>query len=382
VRRDLFDVLDVSFREDTYSSLVVEILRRSPDIARGVFTRYTGKTPRDGAAPDILFRKGIGAQPARNHPDIVIKCDTSDGQWWLVIEAKVKSDEGWRQTERYRDECERAKGRGECAGFTLLFMTLAGQAPASMDWVPLKHASLAGTIGACDVEGMISGDPVLASPWEAYRARLRHYEALETPGDDESLVGWLLGDSRDEYFVSRAERAAKLGRSLIAEPYTVCPSIYVAQGREQFLVQAYLPLWVTGYWREGAPLEDCISVHFEVDVMLPFRSSHATCHLHCEANPYMTKTKVDRLGGSADRFRHLIRILENNIHCMISGTHWKPARSWLQKAKLKCPLTESTTVGGFRSFLAPHLEQLRDGIGAAMRDAGRAAGVSWWHRFG
>jgi len=373
---DLFDILDVSLREDTYSRLIVEVLRQSREIAAGVFKALTGKTATGEIV--VLFREGLGEAPYRNHPDILIKCPTSDGPWWLVIEAKVQAGEGKDQTFRYWTECEKKAQEGECVGYSLYFLTLDGEPPNDSHWYPLTHGRLAGLVSNHDSNGLLTSDAVVAMPWQAYAARLRHLESLAPPGDDEPLLSWLTQPT--EYFVTRRQRAAMVGQVIVPRTYDVRSSLYVARIHDQLLVIAWLPYWKTGVWDETGPLENCIFVHFELNVKVPLSGPYATCHLHCEANPYMSKKQNKALGKKAERFNLFMNCLQGELHSELSGTNWKAARRHLQKAYIRCPMSKATTSKELREFLLPKMDAVRDRISQAMIAAAKECGLDWWRK--
>jgi len=378
VAPDIFDILDVSLREDTYSRLIVEILKQSPGIKAAVFEELTGHVPTGDAHP--TFRRGIGEKGGKHHPDIVVKCPTAEGIWWLVIEAKVQSGEGWGQTSRYWQAVQQYRENDDICGYTLIFLTLTGEPPTDEHWQPMTHYRLAQLIAQHDGAGLLGTHPVISAPWRAYTARLEHYEAFGPPGEGEPILGWLCRP--DEYFVTKSERARVLDSLLVPQGYEGLSGMNVARGREQFLTLAWLPYWVTGEWREGGDvrLEDCIQVHFEIDVPIPFSGSFGTCHIHCEAHPYMRKREVERLGDEAEGFLRLMECLREEIHLRLPGTSWRPSRYWLQKARFRFPMSHATTIGQLRDLLLPEFDAVHGRITEALVAAGRRCGLGWWQR--
>jgi len=377
VTPDLFDILGVSLSGDAYSGLIASILRRSREITSGVFRALTGR--RLTGKADVRFTREIGRGQGRNRSDIVVEGPTARGPWLLVIEATVESGEGWTQTRRYWYECDKEVWNGARGGYSLFFMTPNGESTDDMHWTPLTHRQLAQVISQHDRAGLLADDPVISVPWRAYTARLEHLSAFEAPNDDEPFVDWLL-NSPDEYFVTRRQRAYHLGHRLFPSTYTLKPSVNVAKGREQFLVLAWLPCWKTGYWGSGMRFEDCVHVHFEFDMPVPFRSPYATCRLHCESNPYMREKQVKKLVDSARGFLEFMDCLREEIHQRLQGTSWKPSNRWLHKAYFPCPMTKETTIAELRAYLAPRLDEARDKVTAALVAAGQRCHLGWWRR--
>jgi hypothetical protein len=374
---DIFDVLDISFREDSYTRLLVEVLRRSRHIVAGVFKKLTGRTLLGDA--EVCFRRKIGPKDSRNIPDLIVKGSTSKGCWWLVIEAKIKSGEGPKQTQRYRSECENAKERGDCSGYSPYYLTLTGATPEDSEWKPLTHARLLELVSRCDIDGLLERDPVLSSPWRAYAARVRRLEGRPTPREDDPLVPWLLG-GQDEFLVTRKERAWELGPVIIAGDYQSHSECFIRQGREQLLIKAWRDSWRMAKWHEHStlPLDSCVWVHFELDVPIPYEKHFSTCHLHCETNPYKTKRELEKLGDQVAKFYEFSNSFTEKLHPKLADTQWEASNRWLQRARLSCPLKPSTTIGELRSFLAPRFEEVADHVTEAMREAAKECGLDWW----
>ena len=152
---DLFDILDVSLREDTYTSLIAHVLGGDGQLARRVFEELT---PEAGFRPDhvdIHFRREAATlctittvAGKKDKPDLVLIGTRGTERWWIVIEAKVTAGEGPRQLRRYQQICEQERNAGGIGGYTLYFLTLAGLAPSESSYRAITHAELAlGLIG-------------------------------------------------------------------------------------------------------------------------------------------------------------------------------------------------------------------------------------------
>ncbi len=379
---DLFDILDVSQREDSYTRLIVEVLNSSPAILEHVFAQLTGKRVFSGGIAQ--FRKQFAGKRSNDIPDVVIDAQSDSGLWRLLIESKIQSSEGEYQCARYTDECRLAVAGGELAGFTLVYLTLSGQSPNAPGWISVSHFELAQLIGKCDVERVLQSKPALSLAWSTFVARLTHYEGHCGVNENASILDWLL-QTEDQYFVTRNERARMLGSTLVTAlgDFAGFSRIMTKQGREQLLIQLWLPRWATGVWIENGdvPLEECVSVHFELDVPIPFNRSIATLHLHCEANPYLSQSEVKGLGNCADGFLAFADCFRDSLHGSLDGTGWQPTNSWLQKARWPCPFEKATTIASLRNSIRPQLENVAAKIDAAMMDAGKRRNLKWSRSF-
>jgi len=378
---DLFDVLDVSLREDTYSSMIVHIFKWFPEILAGVFEELTGK--KIVGKRSVKFRAQIGGDN-KNRPDILVTAEIESGEWWLVIEAKVQSGEGHEQTRRYATLCETAQVAKKCGGSTLIYLTLAGD-NAEMDagcmeavrWCSKTHLELARLIEKFDVGQKLQSDLVIAAPWRAYIARLEHYEQLESPKDDQRILEWLAKPG--ENFISQDERASVLAKSIFPNDLQRKGVVYPGKGQSQFLSQAFEVGWNIGYYRgdKGQRLVDCVCVHYELSFPLGHTKGGVTCHLHFECYPYMPESKIETLGEAKRGFKELRDFMRKQLHDRLKETGWKTSNHKLQMAKLTYELIESTTVGEMKAFLALHISASREKINAALKVTARELGLNW-----
>ena len=378
---DLFDVLDVSLNEDTYSSLLVHVFRRFPNILAGVFGELTGKTIT--GKNSVKFRRQIGSD-SKDKPDIVVEAETDSGIWWLVIEAKVQSGEGHEQTRRYAALCEIALQAKKHGGSTLCYLTLAGD-DAEMDagckgtgcWHVLTHLELVQLIDKYDVRLELQSDVVLSVPWCAYKARLEHYEHLEAPTDDQRILDWLGKPS--EYFITRDERALALAETLFPKNLLCEGGIYPGKGKDQFYAHAHEPGWNTGYFsnRTSQRLVDCLSVHYELSFPVNYKEGGVRFRLNLLTNPYMTESEIEAVGKAKFGFQKVRKFLRGQLHDRLRRTNWKAANHKLQMAKVTCELDEATTVGKMKAVLAPHIATSREKINAAMKATAREYSLRW-----
>ena len=103
---DTFEILGIGGREDSYTDLLVRGLNEIPDFMENLINNLPGnkgfKYEGDWKA---ISRIGVTIQkPAgrsKDTPDMVLYSQTANSL--IIIENKVFSGEGWKQTERYSD---------------------------------------------------------------------------------------------------------------------------------------------------------------------------------------------------------------------------------------------------------------------------------------
>ena len=158
--RDIFDILDISHREDSYSSLLVEILCRYEEIRESVFFELTGENVLEWDPDPVRFRKDISDSDknTKNIPDIclVSKKTAEEGveRHWLIMEAKVWAKEGADQCERYD---EAANASDDCDKVTGCYLTLRGDAPGIETWQAWTHQKLYEMMNSEKLKKQLSG---------------------------------------------------------------------------------------------------------------------------------------------------------------------------------------------------------------------------------
>jgi len=373
---DIFDVLAVSLKEDSYSSLLVHSLRRHRAVLETVFRRLTGQALTDDA-PQIVFRAALPNTETKEQPDIRIDAHTSAGVWRILIENKLLSGEGYRQCDRYGNACRQAKAKGEIAGFTLVYLTLDRRSPDAEGWQEWSHSQWIGMIAEAGATESVERDPIIGDAWRAYSERTRRYdESLASRVSScEKVVPWLEADW--EGFITTDERCRKLAKALVPASWESDGSFFTRQGRSQCLAHFWMDSWMTAHYVEGQLLENCVSVQVQVDIPSPYRNDQVTCHLHFESNPYMTQAEIKKLGNGARRFLAAAERFRELLHGELDAIDWRPANRWLQKAKLVLPLTQSTSVGEFAEALHPQLNVIGPRVSKVMNQTAEELGLTW-----
>lgn len=369
---DIFDILDVSTNEDSYSRLIVEVLRRYPALCNAVVRALSIIVPTGESK--IVFRGSIGGKG--NKPDIRIVSPTANGPWWTVFENKILAEEGHWQCRRYCNACEEERLAGRIAGFTLYYLTLRGGS-SDPNCRPLTYKKLMDLVKAEGFEEALFADPLLGTPWRAFLNRLRLFEELRGPADETLLLDWM--HQPDQGFVTAEARARLLGEILLPGGcgYAREGALYTSAGHQQMLVSAWKKEWNTSTGKPVQNIAESVSVHFELDIPWPFGGGRITCHLHCETAPYRTRKDLERMGPEADPFRTFLSSFTSEIHGRLAGTGWLPSSRPLQRARAILTLTPTMTVEEFRMEFLSRLDAVKNQVTEAMMEAGRRQGLSW-----
>ncbi len=372
---DLFDVLDISHREDSYSRLLVEILRQHEDIRTRIFSKLTGHTPiswdKDPRRA-VRFREGLAQGSAGKHkqniPDLCLVAETKAGMHWLLIENKIWSNEGPSQCQRYQAAAESSPGTKEISG---CYLTLQGEPPLSRVWPGRTHLDVHSTIDAMDTHNRISDDPVLGAAWLAFGKRLQHHHRYPNPKSNQCIADYLQRPA--EYFVTRADRCARLAQAVRPSGWESSGSHYQRMGREHNLLQVWRNEWLGTMLNIDTdlamvPIDKHLSLHFEIK--LPAKGDHKSlstikCAVHFETSPYMTQRALEKHREFYKKFEQVTKDFQEFLHAGIKGSEWVAHSYALEKASIDLTFDSPPTVDD----LSRRLQQVMDTISDVMTDS-------------
>lgn len=361
---DIFELLDIETREDTYSRLIVHHLGHSIGLRQQLLTHAFGSSaPRAVQGDEIFLRHKLPDEAGIVDIFLQSPAGTPD-RWAMFIESKLFSAEHGEQVKRYWNATRGLVGpTGRCAG---VFLTIAGDGSSCEHVVPLTHRQLTAWIREHLAD--LPDDPVLRIAADGYIARAQAPlpEAL-----DDARVSRLLEPSWG--LVPRLAGVAAVGAALhrgLAGGWTH-DAIWI-QGRGH--ANPGLLFWQPGWWGTevtGARwTPENYNVHLEIEL-----TEHGPwkLKLHFEAEPYHTLAEIATLENHAaftamrDAFRAAIHARQAEL------PGWKMSNYPLQMAVFKVDLGPTSTVAVAREQLAPALAQIAPHIHAALSNARKAA---------
>lgn len=344
---DIFELLDIEDREDTYSSLLVHLLRASADLRARIFKYAFGADTPSAEHVTVELRKGLGEHGI---VDILVAPKDPTQRWLLFIETKVFSGEHREQTRRYLAACrERVGPDGRAAG---VFLTLGNKPPTEPEVRSLTHRELTAWIEDC--LAALQGRPALHLAAMAYIARAQ----VPLPEATDTRPIAKLFFERTSGLVPHLAGTSALGAAI--KPASTSPWQHTAiwiQGRGH--ANPGLQFWREG-WR-GAPIKgrqwtrDNVFIHLEIELTEgpPWRLK-----LHFETEPYYTQAELATLDGYKDfiRMRDAFRAV---VHAnLIGSSKWKISNYPLQSAVFKFTPKAGETVEGLRKTLLPAFTQI------------------------
>ena len=352
---DLFELLDIPRREDSYSSLLRELLRHSPGLRDHVLAHgYPGGAPRL-IEFDVELRTKLPR--AAGIVDLLISGhDAENKRWELFIENKIDAGEAPDQTGAYLRACQ-SRVYKRAAG---ILLTLDGRpADASERVVSLTHAELGSW-----VEQSLSmlTDPVLRLAAEAYVRR-----ACPPPpkARAEEIVGDLLDSPVGLQRWDAGLRA--LGRTIVSAAgsgWEPNPVRIQSPGHGNPGLQFHREHW----W--GQPIQDATftrdnhNVHAEIELV---PEDTWRLKIHFETEPYMTGKQLARGLDNLPEFEAMRDAFRTAIHDNAAEVpRWKMTNYRLQVCVVDLEVSRESTVGEAVRSIAEGLTEIGELVDRAL----------------
>ncbi len=358
---DIFALLDIETREDTYSLLLVYLLRNSTGLRRRVLAHAFGPDHPPAEFVEILPRYTLPNDAGI--VDIFLRPhDSPTGSWAMFIESKLYSGEHGAQTSRYWDATTALVGsKGHSAG---VFLTIGGGPPSCPHVKPLTHHELTTWIAE-----HLADFPERSAMRFAAEGYITRAQAPLPEASDETRYAVLLEQSWG--LVPRLAGVSALGAAMYAGlPGGWTHNAIWVQGRGHANpgLQFHQPGWwgaeVTG--ERWSP--ENINVHLEIEL-----NDRATWRLklHFETEPYLTLGEIDELHNATGfaRMRDAFRVALHAHAADLPG--WKMSNYPLQIAAFPVHVPDPT-VSRLRERLAPAIATIAPHVHEALASARRA----------
>lgn len=357
---DIFELLDIETREDTYSLLLVHLLRHSVGLRRRVLEHAFGPNPPADIA-EIVPRHTLPGDAGI--VDIFLRHPEGPaGRWAMFIESKLFTGEHGGQTTRYWNACRTLVGATGCpAG---IFLTIDGAVPSCPQVVRLTHREL--TTWIAEYLSDIPERSAMRFAAEGYIARA---QAPLPEATDQTRYSALLEQSWG--LVPRLAGVSALGAAMYSGiPGEWSHNAIWIQGRGH--ANPGLQFWQPGWW--GAELTgdqwtpENINVHLEMEL-----NDRATWRLklHFETEPYLTLGEIDELDNSAS-FARMRDVFRTALHAhAVDLPGWRMSTYPLQIAAFPVHVPDPT-VARLRERLAPAMAMIAPYISEALGIARKA----------
>jgi len=298
---NVFKALGIQTREDSVSNAIVYAFNQSPTFQRAFLKRICGLRRKytDCRASARTYIEGAGI------PDIVLVCNSIEDSDLVIIENKLKAEEGGDQTKRYADAvCQlegdlRQKGdiKTDKVFHHFIFLTLfPDQKPSDSRFVPEQHREL---IELYDEVQYLPEDKLADRLIRDWVELLRDFYSKERVLPNDSFIDKLMDDEGLDggylYFRSFFKSLEQSLRTINLEPRGF--SRQTQQGRHYYLVTISKPKWHPyemeenqGSW--SLDPRRVYNIHFEpqFDVL----NKTFKLLLHYEVNPYQSESWIEK----------------------------------------------------------------------------------------
>jgi hypothetical protein len=372
---DLFDLLDISLREDSYTALLKAAMTTTPTVSQAVFQSLAQPglpTPRH---VEVRFRREFPdgdryKAECKDRPDLLlVGIFESGAPYWVLIESKITSGEGPGQCARYKGVCEKAARAQAISGFTLYYLTLLGRWAPMPEFIARSHTEVARQLAPL-VANHTSDAFQLA--WRAYLKRLQHLEK-SAPSEDTLLLAWL-ADKR--LFATSSVLAAHLGHGFLAPGWDTFGAYWVFGAKEAYFVHASQPGWKKLTYERGGEhrLAECFELHLELELPPKHQEGSLPLRLQCMTRPYMPASVMKNLPeGERREFNEWRERVRGVVHAALGEQHtrWRRTGHLLQLARAHLNVDACTTVGAFRDAYRELAEQIAEPVNRALQAVAR-----------
>lgn len=324
---DIFELLDVPRREDTYSAVLSAALRVSPSLRRQLLGTAWASPP--ALEPvDIRFRHGVEGGIV----DILLDGKDQEGQRWILfIENKIDAKESVRaskrgQTEDYLRAARALAGHpSRAAG---IFLTLTGERAIAEGVTSISHRALAEAMNGAIRD--FDASPELALAVSTYVRRATVSEPAVVGMPYAALLEPVAG------LRPQLSRAQAFGELVARQVPALTPTAISIQGvgHSNPGIQFRAAGW-------GGPRMDAnrwaranVDLHFELELL----SQPAPLKLHLETSPYRTAKELASV-ANVSQFDDLSASFRKALHQGLprgwKGTNyrlqaatWSPPHPW------------------------------------------------------
>lgn len=353
---NIVKMLDITYKEDIISNLLVGAINQSKIFRESFLKNLIGIQNID--LYDVKAYVRIGT--SMGIPDIVISLKRDSDNKLIIIENKLRAEEGYEQTKRYSDEkcieeiCKKVELVYKDIEGIFIYLTLIPEQISSGEkFKNITYKNLIDKVKCEDENELLS--KFLSDFFEVMK---NFYESLDVNKNDKVLE--LLNENieKEKIFI----RFKKIIDICIKELNNEFKLHYLGKvggrGRENFIAKIS-----KGHWRgEEAKFkkgfynvsEETFDIHFELS--FDILNKKLGLPLHYEINPYMGEKKIINLSKENDYNKYLDRRnkVKSKIHKAIQEMHSLNIKGFNgsnQIAKIEFKIDDDTTVEQFISML-------------------------------
>jgi len=335
---DVFDILGISTKEDSYTNLIKylfdnwkyfknKFIEKFADNTKDEFWLETRNTYN-------LINNNINIEIENSRKKIVPDMILHSKEEIIIIENKIFSGEGYKQTDAYSEEkyLEKIKEKFNIkkAKFKFYFMTLDGIKASSNNFKSLKWSELIRY--CCDDTSEINSDKRLIILVDDLVKRCEHYENLPKPQTTESIYTYL--NKRSKFITNEKLFKIYMTEVLkdILENYDFDFDFGVSDNRNGHVLLVYL---FKKDWK-GKEIQDvhkgdsCRFIHIEFN--MAENTNEINLGIHYEKLPYKKEKEWNQF-KEIKKYKKIIDDYETQRNIFKSRIYSKIDKSWKRIGK-------------------------------------------------
>ncbi|HBI7045330.1 PD-(D/E)XK nuclease family protein [Clostridium perfringens] len=367
---NLIKLLGIETKEDIISNLIVGAINKSEVFRKNFLENICGINYLEYT--DIKAYTRI--QTLNGIPDIVIKLKSNLQDILVIIENKLKADEGYNQTKKYSSEkCisdllknPKINLKNKNIKTIFLFLTLIPeQVPSGEAFKNITYKDLISKVKV-DIEDKFL-DKLMK---DFYSVVGEFYKNLDVDKNDRILD--IINENNDSTkLYIKFKKVLELYNS--SNGLKIYSSGKVsAKGRESCFVKIYKENWVgdlaeqiNGFYQVS---ENTYNIHFEPSIGM---NGIISIPLHYEINPYMGQSRLKENSKKEDYEKYILRRneIKHMIHAEIRNLNdydIKITGRCNQIAKIDFIIDENMTVKEFINKLTLYMDKLSDIVDRAL----------------
>jgi len=305
----IFDILGITSREDSYTGLICNAFQNLEEFRKNIIENFfelktqMDKTWKVKVRPNVSYvKKDEDNEKSRTKdcPDMIFYSVNDDNiENIVIVENKIFSGEGWKQTERYvsdkfKNQIKNFEGKNtENAKYKYIYLTLDGEKPASDEFNPKSYDELI----KCIPNKL--GNSKLETLLDELRLMIQERLNFPLPKDDDTSKGFL--DTKSEGLVNNILKFRRLSNYLFENlrKKENFKDDFGLSGNRANTIYLY-QLWKKGIWASDEIDKQKYSepnyhIHFELQFRISSSNYLELC-LHYETNPYLYRQEFKKKG--------------------------------------------------------------------------------------
>lgn len=336
---DIFDILGISTKEDSYTNLVKYLFDNWKDFRRKFIEKLAENSKEEfeletrntyNLINDINIEIQVEHKRKKIVPDMILH----SREEIIIIENKIFSGEGYKQTEEYSKkeylQAIKQKFNIKNAKFNFYFMTLDGIKAYSPNFKSIKWSEL--ITHCCNDTSEIENDERLCILVDDLVKRCEHYENLPKPENTESISTYL---SKRSKFITN-EKLFKIYMTEVLKDiipkYNFYYDFSTSDNRNGHVLLVYLfkKEWRGKDIEEAKEGDSCRFIHIEFN--MAENSNEMNLGIHHEKAPYKTE-KDWKPFKKDDKYKKIIDSYENERNTFKQNIYSKLDKNWKRVGK-------------------------------------------------